>query len=303
LWDKRSENKYLKKANLKVSCCSLVYLYIGIIGKYSTWTRQILQPLLSTTWSCLSDMWELRVLRSISYSQSWPSPILTSLSVTEIYFVADIWVSIIYLFIYVSTCVCMYICMYIFYCCAGLGYIVTFTNVLIIYQTYTWIHPLHFSTLSPLPFLHWFQQVSFLHLHTRVHSFCTVLTLLPLYTLPSPCTGTNTCLGQDLFHSSVSGFVVEKIKNNFFLFETKEATHGISSWYFHVYMCYKTSSFISSIFSSFYHWLILMVVSAGLTILYSFLYRRYVNHFHRLSFLLLPCSSCMWPSLSVINFS
>jgi hypothetical protein len=40
----------------------------------------------------------------------------------------------------------------IFYCCAGWGYIVAFTKVLIIYQTYhTWTHPLHHSLLFPSP--------------------------------------------------------------------------------------------------------------------------------------------------------
>jgi hypothetical protein len=45
-------------------------------------------------------------------------------------------------------------------CCAGWGYTVAFTKVLIMYQIYhTWIHPLHHS-FNPLPlFLEQFQQV------------------------------------------------------------------------------------------------------------------------------------------------
>jgi hypothetical protein len=68
----------------------------------------------------------------------------------------------------------------IFYCCAGWGYIVTFTKVLTIYQICcTWIHPLNYSPLSSLPpFLEEFQQVSFFHLHTCVHSICTIFIFL-----------------------------------------------------------------------------------------------------------------------------
>jgi hypothetical protein len=67
------------------------------------------------------------------------------------------------------------------YCCDGWGYIVAFTQALKLYQKYhTWIHFLNHSPLSPHPlrFLQWFQQVSFLHLLTCVHIFCTIFTLL-----------------------------------------------------------------------------------------------------------------------------
>jgi hypothetical protein len=55
-------------------------------------------------------------------------------------------------------------------------------------------------------------------------------------------------------------------------------------------------------FSSLYPSPFLMVVSASLRILYSFLYREYINHIHLLNFLLLPKPPCMWPPLSVISF-
>jgi hypothetical protein len=47
----------------------------------------------------------------------------------------------------------------------------------------------------------------------------------------------------------------------------------------------------------------LMMVSAGLRFLYSFLYREYITHIQVLSFLLLPYPSLAWPPLSVTNVS
>jgi hypothetical protein len=44
-------------------------------------------------------------------------------------------------------------------------------------------------------------------------------------------------------------------------------------------------------FSPFYLSPILMVISTGSKILYSFLYRKYINHVHLLNFLLLPSFS------------
>jgi hypothetical protein len=46
-------------------------------------------------------------------------------------------------------------------------------------------------------------------------------------------------------------------------------------------------------FSSFYLSPFLMVVSTGLKILYSFLYREYIKHIHLLNFRLLPSPSHM----------
>jgi hypothetical protein len=47
----------------------------------------------------------------------------------------------------------------------------------------------------------------------------------------------------------------------------------------------------------------LRAVSTGLKILYSFLYRKYINHIHLPNFLLLPSPSLMWHPLSVTYFS
>jgi hypothetical protein len=78
--------------------------------------------------------------------------------------------------------------------------------------------PLSFIPLSP-PFLEWFQQVSFLHLHTCIYIFCTVFTLLspfpiisPLLLIPTPCPPGRTC-STFLF----SNFVEEKREKLTFL--------------------------------------------------------------------------------------
>jgi hypothetical protein len=78
------------------------------------------------------------------------------------------------------------------------------------------------------------------------------------------------------------------------LFEIKVAIQGVSLWYFHVYMCYPYLLLLSA----FYFSPFLMVASASLRFLYSFLYREYINHIQFLSFLLLPYPSHVWPPLS-----
>jgi hypothetical protein len=83
----------------------------------------------------------------------------------------------------------------IFYC-SGWGYIVSFINVLIIYQTYfIWIHSLHQSPLLPSP--HYWNSFNRYHFSIYIHvytvfapcsPFHTFLPLLPLVTgtkLPS----------------------------------------------------------------------------------------------------------------------
>jgi hypothetical protein len=55
-------------------------------------------------------------------------------------------------------------------------------------------------------------------------------------------------------------------------------------------------------FSSFYLSPLLMVVSTVLKILYSFLYRGYINHIHFLNFPLLPLPSCLCPYFSATFF-
>jgi hypothetical protein len=74
----------------------------------------------------------------------------------------------------------------------------------------------------------------------------------------------------------------------------KIAIQGVSLWHFHVYMYYPELVHLLY-FSSFYLSRLLMVILTGLKILYSFLYREYINHIHLLNFLLLPSLSHMWP--------
>jgi hypothetical protein len=73
-------------------------------------------------------------------------------------------------------------------------------------------------------------------------------------------------------------------EKNTFLF--KISIWGVSLWHFHVYMYYIQNWFIPSIFFHFYLSPLLMVIWTGLKILYSFLYRKYINHIHLLYFLL-----------------
>jgi hypothetical protein len=56
-------------------------------------------------------------------------------------------------------------------------------------------------------------------------------------------------------------------------------------------------------FSPFYLSPLLMVISTALKILYSLVYRKYINRIYVLNFLPLPSLSCMWPALSMNYFS
>jgi hypothetical protein len=67
-----------------------------------------------------------------------------------------------------------------------------------------------FYPLPLSPFLEYFQQVSFLHLHTRVHIFYTVFTFLYPFPTTSSSHWCNPPSGQDLFHPSVLRFCRRK---------------------------------------------------------------------------------------------
>jgi hypothetical protein len=68
-------------------------------------------------------------------------------------------------------------------------------------------------------------------------------------------------------------------------------------------ICIITKLVHALYFSSFSLNLLLMVISTGLKILYSLLYRRYITIFnHILNFLLLSSLSHMWSPLSVTCF-
>jgi hypothetical protein len=157
------------------------------------------------------------------------------------------------------------------------GCTVTSTKVFLIYCS--WIHTLHHFPLSPFPwilgiiskgliFQSWVHNISttFNLLHTFLISF-------PILLVPTPQTG-------PLF--------LKKKKRHFCVF--KIALYSDLWWHFHVYAYCNLNWFISPIFllSTL---ALLMVISTGLKILYSFLYRNYINHIHHLNFLLLPSLS------------
>jgi hypothetical protein len=64
---------------------------------------------------------------------------------------------------------------FLFYCCTGWGYTVSFTNVLTIYQIYhTWIHPLHHSWNS----LNTYHFSTFIHVYTEFAPYSPSYTFL-----------------------------------------------------------------------------------------------------------------------------
>jgi hypothetical protein len=60
----------------------------------------------------------------------------------------------------------------------------------------------------------------------------------------------------------------------------KIATLGVFLWHFHVYMYILKPELVYLSFPSFCLSSLIMVISTGLKILYSFLYREYINHIH-----------------------
>jgi hypothetical protein len=70
-------------------------------------------------------------------------------------------------------------------------------------------------------------------------------------------------------------------------------------------LCFSSfylSPFVHTFFGSFLPHPFLMVIWNSLKILYTFLYREYINHIHLLNFFLLSCPSQMWPPFSVTCF-
>jgi hypothetical protein len=70
-----------------------------------------------------------------------------------------------------------------------------------------------------------------------------------------------------------------------------------------IHICIRTWIGSSPIFFPFYFSPLLMLISICLKILYSFLYKKYINHIHFLNFLILPSLSFMWTLLSVTCLS
>jgi hypothetical protein len=168
------------------------------------------------------------------------------------------------------------------------------------YIKYTWIHPLHHSSLSPHPY----SWNSFNRYHFPIYVYmCTQYLRHTHSPIPFPHTLVLTTLHPCRICSALlfSNFV--KAKKKWYFCSFKIATQGVSLWHFHVYLYYSPIRFISSLFLFYYHSLFLMVVSASLKILYWFLYRAYISHIHLLNFFLLPSPSHMWPPLSMTCFS
>jgi hypothetical protein len=119
-----------------------------------------------------------------------------------------------------------------------------------------------------------------------IHPFTTFPHVLPPPTRTHPPDRTCSAL-------LVSDFVKEK-KWHFCFF--KIAIQGVSLWYFHIYIYLSPSLFLLL-------YIFLLSTLVPLKIPYSFLYRKYIDHIHLLSFLLLPSLSYMWPPLSVTCFT
>jgi hypothetical protein len=84
-------------------------------------------------------------------------------------------------------------------------------------------------------------------------------------------------------------FLVSVFERNKKTFLFKITIQGVSLWHFHVCMYYNPNWFIPSIFLPFSP--LLMVISTVLKIIYSLLYKKYMNHIHLLNFpLTLPLS-------------
>jgi hypothetical protein len=87
----------------------------------------------------------------------------------------------------------------------------------------------------PSPILEQFQQVSFFHLYTCVHSICTVFT--PPWPFPTSFpvhSHQQLSPRRDLFYPPVVWFCKRRKKWYFCFF--KIATQGVSLWHIHVYM-------------------------------------------------------------------
>jgi hypothetical protein len=152
-----------------------------------------------------------------------------------------------------------------------------------------------FSPLSPVPGIvstditfHVHSSTQYLHyIHTPTH-FTPSFSLPVVSTLP--------------YHGPPVLWFLEKKEKTWHLCLFKKATQGVSLWDFYVYTHYSPIWFISSIFL-----LYTLVPSLWCLnqwkILYSFLYRKYINHSHLFNFFLLFPLFHMWAPLSMSCFS
>jgi hypothetical protein len=117
-----------------------------------------------------------------------------------------------------------------------MGYIVTFTKVLMIYHN--WIHLFHHCPLSPL---HSWNSLNMSHFCTWVHGVFIRFSLSHPFLIPSHSHWYQSQTGTILL--SCSPFLK---KMHFCLF--KIALQGVSLWHFHVHMFYNSNRFMLSIF-------------------------------------------------------
>jgi hypothetical protein len=126
------------------------------------------------------------------------------------------------------------------------------------------------------------------HFHTWVHNISVMFTclcpLLPPFPNHWSQSSDRTCF---TFLPSVF------LKKDFCLFMM--IIQGVSLWHFHICVfceCALYPSFVHPLhYSPFYHSPLPIVVSTGWNFLYSYLYRKYINHIHLLFFLHLPSLS------------
>jgi hypothetical protein len=76
------------------------------------------------------------------------------------------------------------------------------------------------------------------------------------------------------------------------IFVCSNSSTGSFSYDFSRYICIITQVGRVFHFFPFYLSPLFMVISTGLKILYSFLYRKYITHIHLFNFILLPSLSC-----------
>jgi hypothetical protein len=114
----------------------------------------------------------------------------------------------------------------------------------------------------------------FIHFHTWVHNSSITFTL----SLYPPVSHWYQHHNRTYFTLVFFIFV----KRYFCLF--KVALQEVFLWHFLVHMCYNSNGHVLY-FSPFYYRLLLMMISRGLKIAYSFLYRQYITHIYILKFL------------------
>jgi hypothetical protein len=142
----------------------------------------------------------------------------------------------------------------------------------------------------------------YLFIYSYVHTLFGPFLSLPPHFLPLPCTPLAS--RQNLFCPLLQFSWREDINNN------KKVIAFLLVWdkgsYTKKFLALLPRTWVSQ--PKLIHLyqtssLVLMLISRGLKILYSFLFREYTSHIHLLKFLLSPSFSYIWPVLRVNCFS